>query len=333
MTGTVEIDAAGDMKESIRVKNYLSVGASMSSIEVGVYQMLGDSYSPTPRTSIFWPGRTTVRPVAKQAQGASFSTTWLLVGGGVTTLLLSIGLLIVVRRRYRDLRHIFVKVFGETFQLLGGICMDAVNVAIHSVAAHRVLSNSLVQRRCDDAAVPFKGELFINLAPQLKIAWILFMFLTALSAITAISYRLHNLRLIRMHMGELRAHGQVEEDASETAAIKRRKEAYQFELLQTHRDLIMAALILVSLVVQGAPAWGMAPLQKESLALDRATCRFRLRSGVGVQTCPLPPCTVFWSSAKVWMISWCASHVSHGSRPSVGCKCEVADPRVMAARH
>jgi ABC-type branched-subunit amino acid transport system substrate-binding protein len=59
MTGRVQLDGNGDMKETIRVSNYRGA----SSVQVGEYDPFTRAYTPSNETSIEWPGATIAVPM------------------------------------------------------------------------------------------------------------------------------------------------------------------------------------------------------------------------------------------------------------------------------
>ena len=65
MTGRVELDEDGDMKESIRAMNYLlkSDEKQMHGSQIGVHDALSRRYSPLQNIEVIWPGGLRVVPI------------------------------------------------------------------------------------------------------------------------------------------------------------------------------------------------------------------------------------------------------------------------------
>jgi hypothetical protein len=104
------------MKESIRAMNYLlgSDGA-MRGREIGVFSAPSGRYSPVQNNTLMWPGNVHAVPADMGAlpteQG--FDTTWILVGAGVSAVVVVAGVTILVRKRYAHLQAIMLQLFTE----------------------------------------------------------------------------------------------------------------------------------------------------------------------------------------------------------------------------
>ena len=125
MTGLVRLDENGDMLEQLHAVNYLrSEHGQMESIVVGVLNrsLAAPLYAPIPNVVITWPGRSRKVP-PEVAPGTTFNTTWLLVGSGSAGVIIVIGLLICVRKKYKDLQHLMFMLFSEVVEIVGSVCM------------------------------------------------------------------------------------------------------------------------------------------------------------------------------------------------------------------
>ena len=125
MTGLVRLDENGDMLEQLHAVNYLRTEhGQMESIVVGVLNrsLAAPLYAPIPNVVITWPGRSRKVP-PEVAPGTTFNTTWLLVGSGSAGVIVVIGLLVCVRKNYKDLQHLMFMLFSEVVEITGSIFM------------------------------------------------------------------------------------------------------------------------------------------------------------------------------------------------------------------
>jgi hypothetical protein len=116
MTGRVELDGDGDMKESIRAMNYLlkSDEKQMHGSQIGVHDALSRRYSPLQNVEVTWPGGLRVVPVDRVvADGLQVDTKWIFVGAGSTSVVVVGGLVILVRHKHAHLQAIMVMLFTE----------------------------------------------------------------------------------------------------------------------------------------------------------------------------------------------------------------------------
>jgi ABC-type branched-subunit amino acid transport system substrate-binding protein len=231
-TGRVELDANGDMKESIRAINFLlqSDGA-MHGKRVGVYNAVGRQYTADPNRTIIWPGGTTSVPVDNLlvAAGAEFNTAWILVGAGSAAVVLVGGLLLFVRKRYRRLQHVLIMLLTEMTQLVWSICIETADLATDGIACFRVLQSD-------------------TLGKGYKVAYAVFLCLGILSNVASVAYRLRNALLVRMHVAKLADERDAPVGGSER---QRQVQSYQWELKQSHRALVVCGLTLMTVAFQG----------------------------------------------------------------------------------
>jgi hypothetical protein len=116
MTGRVELDTSGDMKESISVMNYvLESDGAMRGRPIGVYDSLNSRYSTLANNTMVWPGNVHSIPADMAASSIEqgFDTVWLLVGAGVAAVVVVSGLAVLVQRKRAQLQAILVMLFTE----------------------------------------------------------------------------------------------------------------------------------------------------------------------------------------------------------------------------
>jgi hypothetical protein len=114
MTGRVELDENGDMKESIQAVNYvLGKDGTMRSRIVGVFN--GHQYSAMQNSSVIWPGGAGTPPVdsAPPESASPFITAWVLAAAAAATFVLVGGLFVLVRKRLGHLQAIMLMIFTE----------------------------------------------------------------------------------------------------------------------------------------------------------------------------------------------------------------------------
>jgi ABC-type branched-subunit amino acid transport system substrate-binding protein len=117
-TGRVELDQNGDMKESISVMNYALESGTMRGRRIGVYDALSHRYSPVQNgtMALVWPGNVHAIPAdmaASPTEQGSFDTTWILVGAGVSAVVVVAVVTILVRKRHAHLQAIMLQLFTE----------------------------------------------------------------------------------------------------------------------------------------------------------------------------------------------------------------------------
>jgi ABC-type branched-subunit amino acid transport system substrate-binding protein/serine/threonine protein kinase len=91
ITGRVELDSNGDMKESIRVLNYVREhDGTMSGRSMGVYHALRGRYAPDPNCTIIWPGGAGSMPQDAVVGTDGIGTQYVVLGAmlGVVVLVL-----------------------------------------------------------------------------------------------------------------------------------------------------------------------------------------------------------------------------------------------------
>ena len=92
ITGRVELDSNGDMKESIRVLNYVrGHDGTMSGRSMGVYHALRGGYATEPNCTIIWPGGVGSMPQDALVGTGGIGTQYIVVGSVVGAMLLIFG--------------------------------------------------------------------------------------------------------------------------------------------------------------------------------------------------------------------------------------------------
>jgi ABC-type branched-subunit amino acid transport system substrate-binding protein len=235
MTGRVELDENGDMKESIGAMNYvLGRDGTMHGKQIGGYDGLGHRYSPFQNRAVEWPGGVHTAPAdtspAPAAQG--FDTSWLLVGACATALVVLIGLVVLVWRKKARIQAILVMLLTEVSQLVLSMCMAIANLATDGIVFDNLL----------------RGDLKVSSEIYMQAYATLLCFGVVATALS-MGYRLRNARLVRAQLQKLTPQGEV----LATKEAHRQAEQHDWELKQTHRTKVTLSLSLMSVAVQGAP--------------------------------------------------------------------------------
>ena len=110
-TGLVKLDANGDLLLSYQVFNLVVQNGTIKRVAVGVFSAGTLTYSST-GMAILWPGGTDAPP-ADSAVSNGFDTKWVLVGAGLSALVVVGALIIVVRKTRKNLQAIMVMLFTE----------------------------------------------------------------------------------------------------------------------------------------------------------------------------------------------------------------------------
>jgi hypothetical protein len=106
------------MRESIGAMNYvLGSGGTMRGWHIGVYDALSRRYSPVHNgtMALVWPGNvlTTPADMAASPTAPGFDTKWILVGAGVSAVVVVAGVTLLVRKRHAHLQAIMLQLFTE----------------------------------------------------------------------------------------------------------------------------------------------------------------------------------------------------------------------------
>jgi hypothetical protein len=235
MSGRVELDTSGDMKESIRAMNYVvESNGAMRGRQIGVCDWLSPRFSPLVNNTVVWPGGVQELPsdsaVTPAPQG--FSTSWLLAGAFATALVVMIGLVMLVRRKKALLQGILLMLLTEVGQLVFSECTAMANLATDGIVFDRML----------------RGNLKVSSEIYAAVYATIMCFGTVSTALSFCS-RLRNIRLVRTHLQELAPQG----EALASKAAHRQARQHEWELLKTHRKKVTLSLTLLSVAVQGVP--------------------------------------------------------------------------------
>jgi len=235
MTGRVEIDENGDMKESIRAMNYLlgSDGA-MRGRQIGVHSAPSGRYSPLESHTMVWPGGSGAAPIDfidSAEPPSSFNTAWVLVGAGAAAAMLVGGLALLVRRRYAHLQVIFSMLFTEVSELVATFCLDAADLVTDGVACFRLVTG--------DFQVPNEGY---------RMAYAAIFCFGVAGTVLSVGYRFRSALLVR---DQLQAQARKPGHTTTLGEASRAEQLFRWELLQLHRTKVAAALSLMTAGLQG----------------------------------------------------------------------------------
>jgi hypothetical protein len=241
MSGRVELDAQGDLKESISAMNYVvQSGGPMRGRRIGVYDAPSRRYSPVQNDSVLWPGNVHAIPAGMAASSTAqgFDTVWLLVGAGATAAVVVSGLVVLIRRRHAHLQAIFMMLLTESGMLVLSICM-----ALGNLATDGIVCNSLL-----------RGDLRVSTAIYTAAYVVLLCFGVAVTVLS-IGYRLSNARLMHAQLQLVVPQGR----AVATGEAQLQAQQSEWELVQTHRTKVTLTLSLASVAAQGVRCCGASP--------------------------------------------------------------------------
>jgi len=235
MTGRVELDENGDMKESICALNYvLGIDEAMHGRMIGVVEGLSGRYLPLQNGTVSWPGNVHSTPADfAEELHEEFNTAWLLVGASVSALVVVIGVVVLVWRNRRRLQAIILMLLTEVSQLVLSGCMALANLITDGIVFDTLLHGG--------------HKISTEIYTAAFATVLCFGFIT-----TALSfgYRIHNARRIQAQLHQLDPRAQAV--AAEQA--HRQAKQYQWELLQTDRTKVTLSLSIMTLIAQGALA-------------------------------------------------------------------------------
>jgi lysylphosphatidylglycerol synthetase-like protein (DUF2156 family) len=257
MSGRVELDERGDLKESIRAMNYVvQSGGTMRSRRIGAYDAPSRRYSPVPNATIVWPGNVHTIPADMAASPIEqgFDTVWLLVGAASTAVVVVSGLVVLIRRRRAQLQGIFMMLLTETGMLVLSICM-----ALGNLATDGIVCNSLLSGDVRVSTVIYTAS------------YVVLLCFGAVVTVLSIGYRLRNARLMHAQLQQVTHHGH----AVSTCDAWRQAQQSEWELVQIHRTKVTLTLSLASVAAQGARA------------LRARACQHQAYPFV-IQICPCP---------------------------------------------
>jgi hypothetical protein len=108
-TGLVQLDTNGDSLLSYQAVNLVLQNGALQRIAVGVSTAGTQSYSSN-GIPVIWPGGLLSLPTDA---AVGFDTTWILVGAGVSAVVVVAGVTILVRKRHAHLQAIMMQLFTE----------------------------------------------------------------------------------------------------------------------------------------------------------------------------------------------------------------------------
>ena len=189
------------------------------------------------------------------AQG--FDTVWLLVGAGVTAVVVVSGLGVLILRRRAQLHAILTMLLTETGMLVLSICM-----ALGNLATDGMVCNSLL-----------RGDLRVSTA-MYTASYVVLLCFGVVVTVLSIGYRLRNARLMHAQLQQVAPQGRA------VAIDEARRQAQQseWELVQTQRTKVTLTLSLASVAAQGVRCCRASPHVKASSLLVSHT----------LQICPCP---------------------------------------------
>ena len=99
MTGRLQLDENGDMRESIRAMNYVvDSDGSMYGRQIGLYDALERRYSPLQNSTVVWPGSVYVIPADLPEIAIDVPSIWTRLGPGLAALLVTLAIVCYVGR-------------------------------------------------------------------------------------------------------------------------------------------------------------------------------------------------------------------------------------------
>ncbi len=116
-------------------------------------------------------------------------------------------------------------------ELVGSVCLGLADLITDAITFARL--------RSGDVAVPNEGY---------KAAYAAVLSVGAVTTVLSLLYRLRNAHIMRVHLRKLGEHGQTEN----TSVARQQAQQHEWELAQTHRTTVIAALALLSVVTQGS---------------------------------------------------------------------------------
>jgi hypothetical protein len=236
MTGRVELDANGDMKESISAVNYvLWKDGTIHGEQIGVADGLGHRFSPLGNGTMVWPGGAHVLPAdsaeAQAEQG--FNTAWLLLGASAAALVLMTGLVILVRKRHSHLQAILNMLLTEMSMLVLSICTALANLSTDGIVFGRLL----------------RGDLKVS-SEIYTAAYATILCFGVVATALSLGYRIRNARLVNAQLKLLAPQAQ----AQAASEAQRKSQQHEWELMQIHRSKVSLMLSLASVAAQGVLA-------------------------------------------------------------------------------
>ena len=156
---------------------------------------------------------------------------WLLVGAGVTAVVVVSGLVVLIRRRHAHLQAIFMMLLTETGMMVFSICM-----ALGNLATDGIVCSSLL-----------RGDLRVS-TPIYTASYVVLLSFGVVVTVLSIGYRLRNARLMHAQLQQVAP----QDRAVATGEARRQAQQSEWELVQIHRTKVTLSLSLASVAAQGA---------------------------------------------------------------------------------
>ena len=88
-------------------------------------------------------------------------------------------------------------------------------------------------------------------SPSYKPAYVIFTALSIFGAVVSVLYRIRNARLLSAHVQEALQAASRNIGASSRSVRQRQGQKYEWELVQTHRTLVVLSLNMMTVAVEG----------------------------------------------------------------------------------
>jgi hypothetical protein len=230
-TGLVRLDANGDLMGSYQTANLVLKNGTLQRIAVGVFGASAQSYSSNGK-AIIWPGGLLTVPT-DTVQG--FSTVWLLVGASGTALVVTTGLVILVRRKRMQLQAILLMVLTEAGLLVFSVCMSIANLATDAIVFRLLL----------------RGDLKVS-TEIYTVAYATILCFGVVATVLSLGYRIRNACLMRAQLHQLAPQDVHRGEPLKNSDARRLSQQHEWELVQMHRTKVTLSLSLTSAAAQGA---------------------------------------------------------------------------------
>ena len=168
-----------------------------------------------------------------------FNSNWLLAGAGAAAAVIVVGLVLFVRSKHALLHAIMMKLFTEAVELAVVLVMELTDLASDWITCFRVLYGDTGRFQ------------------RYKVPYTLFICLGTLGAAVSIVCRLQVGRKVASHVKE-HAHKVATHSVrssrlgSAVSSERGQAQAYEFEIDQTHRALLVLSLDLLTVVLEGS---------------------------------------------------------------------------------
>jgi len=242
MTGRVELDENGDLKETIQARNYLRVNDSMASVQIGVYYPVVQKYAPNV-VPVRWPGDTTDLPLALViiTPDDKDHTTQIALGASAAgSSVLIIGTLWYVKKRSTVLRAILAMVLTEIVRLIIALTFEFGDLATDLFTVYKVVTAEAL------VSDPKRAERY-------RIAYMFFGVLSAVSSIVSIGYRARHAIAVREQLKSVVVHPTGPVDVAEDMVGDLLLKNLKWELSKIKREYTFQGVSILALVCEDLP--------------------------------------------------------------------------------